>query len=137
MIPLAVVIFLVFILDFYIESFCVAKLESLRTGKIGSIASFLSAVIIALLWDKPWAWSMHEWHHGKSSEPHLVSAGTLFSAFFFVLGKCNVFVSSFKFLQFTELVLFVSFIEMRHQANLLAMNVILSGCFEDLKFCYF
>lgn len=84
-IPLAVVIFVVFIFDFYIESFCVAKLESLRTGKIGSIASFLSAVIIALLWDKPWVWSMHEWHHGKQSEPHLVSAGTLFAAFFFVL----------------------------------------------------
>ncbi|PFX34488.1 Zinc transporter 5 [Stylophora pistillata] len=86
-IPLAVVIFLVFIFDFYIESFCVAKLESLKTGKIGSIASFLSAVIIALLWDKPWVWSMHEWHHGKQSEPHLVSAGTLFAAFFFVLAS--------------------------------------------------
>ena len=86
--PLAVVIFLVFIFDFYIESFCLAKLESPRTGKIGSIASFLSAMIIALLWDKPWAWSMHEWHHGKPSDPHLVSAGTFFSAFFFVLGKC-------------------------------------------------
>lgn len=95
-IPLAVVIFVVFIFDFYIESFCVAKLESLRTGKIGSIASFLSAVIIALLWDKPWVWSMHEWHHGKQSEPHLVSAGTLFAALFFVLGKFGVFVSSFK-----------------------------------------
>lgn len=94
LIPLAVVIFLVFIFDFYIESFCLAKLESPRTGKIGSIASFLSAMVIALLWDKPWAWSMHEWHHGKPSDPHLVSAGTFFSAFFFVLGRycCSFFL---------------------------------------------
>lgn len=85
--PFAVVAFLVFIFDFYIESFCLAKLESPRTGKIGSIASFLSAVIISFLWDKPWAWTMHEWHHGKPSDSHLVSAGTLFAAFFFVLGE--------------------------------------------------
>lgn len=84
-IPFAIVTFLVFILDFYIESFCLAKLETARTGKIGSIASFLSAVIISLLWDQPWAWTMHEWHHGKPSDSHLVSAGTLFAAFFFVL----------------------------------------------------
>lgn len=98
MLPLAVVIFLVFIFDFYIESFCLAKLESPRTGKIGSIASFLSAMLIALLWDKPWAWSMHEWHHGKPSDPHLVSAGTFFSAFFFVLGRycCCLFFSYHK-----------------------------------------
>ena len=87
LLPLAIVVFLVFIFDFYIESFCLAKLESPRTGKIGSIASFLSAMVIALLWDQPWAWSMHEWHHGKPSDPHLVSAGTFFSAFFFVLGR--------------------------------------------------
>ncbi|XP_068694345.1 proton-coupled zinc antiporter SLC30A5-like [Montipora foliosa] len=84
-IPFAIVTFLVFILDFYIESFCLAKLETARTGKIGSIASFLSAVIVSLLWDQPWAWTMHEWHHGKPSDSHLVSAGTLFAAFFFVL----------------------------------------------------
>ena len=86
-IPFAIIVFLVFIFDFYIESFCLAKLESTRTGKVGSIASFLSAVILSFLWDQPWAWSMHEWHHGKPSEPHLVSAGTLFAAFFFVLGE--------------------------------------------------
>ena len=91
LLPLAVVIFLVFIFDFYIESFCLAKLESPRTGKIGSIASFLSAMAIALLWDKPWAWSMHEWHQGKPSDPHLVSAGTFFSAFFFVLGRYHCY----------------------------------------------
>ncbi|XP_073242547.1 proton-coupled zinc antiporter SLC30A5-like isoform X3 [Porites lutea] len=84
-IPFAIIVFLVFIFDFYIESFCLAKLESTRTGKVGSIASFLSAVILSFLWDQPWAWSMHEWHHGKPTEPHLVSAGTLFAAFFFVL----------------------------------------------------
>ena len=86
-IPFAIIVFLVFIFDFYIESFCLAKLESTRTGKVGSIASFLSAVILSFLWDQPWAWSMHEWHRGKPSEPHLVSAGTLFAAFFFVLGE--------------------------------------------------
>lgn len=85
--PFVIVILLVFIVDFYIESFCLAKLESATTGKIGSTASFLSAVIISMLWDQPWAWTMHEWHHGKPSDSHLVSAGTLFAAFFFVLGK--------------------------------------------------
>ena len=86
-IPFAIIVFLVFIFDFYIESFCLAKLESTRTGKVGSISSFLCAVVLSFLWDQPWAWSMHEWHHGKPSEPHLVSAGTLFAAFFFVLGE--------------------------------------------------
>ena len=87
LVPFVIVIFLVFIVDFYIESFCLSKLESASTGKIGSTASFLSAVIISMLWDQPWAWTMHEWHHGKPSDSHLVSAGTLFAALFFVLGK--------------------------------------------------
>ncbi|XP_015755034.1 PREDICTED: zinc transporter 5-like [Acropora digitifera] len=86
LVPFVIVIFLVFIVDFYIESFCLSKLESASTGKIGSTASFLSAVIISMLWDQPWAWTMHEWHHGKPSDSHLVSAGTLFAALFFVLG---------------------------------------------------
>ncbi|KAK2564461.1 Zinc transporter 5 [Acropora cervicornis] len=73
LVPFVIVIFLVFIVDFYIESFCLSKLESASTGKIGSTASFLSAVIISMLWDQPWAWTMHEWHHGKPSDSHLVN----------------------------------------------------------------
>lgn len=97
LVPFVIVIFLVFIVDFYIESFCLSKLESASTGKIGSTASFLSAVIISMLWDQPWAWTMHEWHHGKPSDSHLVSAGTLFAALFFVLGKCrSLFPETFR-----------------------------------------
>ncbi|EDO34617.1 predicted protein, partial [Nematostella vectensis] len=86
LIPLFLVIFFVFILDFYIQSFCLAKLEGPLTGKVSSMASFFSAVVIALLWDQPWAFSMHEWHHGeKSGDKHLVSGGTAFAALFFIL----------------------------------------------------
>ena len=89
--PMALVIFFVFIFDFYIESFCLAKLEALTTGKIGSMASFLCAVVVAFLWDQPWAWTMHEWHHGSQTDSHRLSAGAMFCAFFFVLGESSFF----------------------------------------------
>ena len=95
MVPLGLIVLFVFILDFYVESFCISKMEGPLTSKVGATASFVSALLIAVLWDQPWAWSMHEWHHGKPGEKHLLSGGTVFSALFFILGimhtRCAVF----------------------------------------------
>jgi len=87
---MALVIFFVFILDFYVESFCLSKLDSAMTAKIGSISSFIGGLFFALLWDQPWAWTVHEWHHGNAgAEKHLLSGGTIFSALFFILGELD------------------------------------------------
>jgi len=86
--PMSLVVLVVFILDFYVESFCLSKLEGAMTSKVGAMASFISALFFALLWDQPWAWSMHEWHHGNTAGvKHLLSGGTVFSAILFILGK--------------------------------------------------
>ncbi|XP_020902949.1 zinc transporter 5, partial [Exaiptasia diaphana] len=82
---MSAVILSVFIMDFYVESFCVSKLENAMTAKLGSTASFIAALFFALLWDQPWAWSVHQWHHGNSGDNHLLSGGTVFSALFFIL----------------------------------------------------
>ena len=80
-------------------------MEGPLTSKIGSIASFVFGIVVAALWDQPWAWSMHEWHHGKPGEKHSLSGGTVFSALFFILGTtysslkvhmCMSFVEIFR-----------------------------------------
>ena len=77
-----------FVLDFYIESFSVAKLEVHQAGKISSIASFLFALVIASLWDRPWALTMNGWHNGKPGwDAHVLSGGTVSCAILFVFGE--------------------------------------------------
>lgn len=86
--PVVLVVFLVFVLDFYIESFSVAKLEVHQAGKISSIASFLFALVIASLWDRPWALTMNGWHNGKPGwDAHVLSGGTVSCAILFVFGE--------------------------------------------------
>ena len=98
--PMALVTFLVFVLDFYIESFAMAKLEVHRAGKIGSVASFLAALLFAFLWDRPWALIMREWHHGTpGGDAHVLSGGTVACALFFVFGEltgCERFTPRIK-----------------------------------------
>jgi TRAP-type mannitol/chloroaromatic compound transport system permease large subunit len=101
---MALVILTVFVIDFYVESFCLSKLEGHLTAKVGSTASFLAAIVFAVLWDQPWAWSIHEWHHGNTTGvKHLLSGGTVFSAMFFILGR-----KTFIYLNLTQLRLYGS-----------------------------
>ncbi|XP_065836732.1 proton-coupled zinc antiporter SLC30A5-like [Oscarella lobularis] len=51
--PLLAVIIFTFILDFYVESVCSAKLESAHLHKLGTIASFTSALVLSFIWNHP------------------------------------------------------------------------------------
>ncbi|XP_065059962.1 proton-coupled zinc antiporter SLC30A5-like isoform X2 [Rhopilema esculentum] len=49
--PLVSVAFIVFVVDFYIEAICSAKLESHVSSRISSISSFIAALVIGYFWE--------------------------------------------------------------------------------------
>lgn len=53
LIPLLLVVFLVFVLDFYIEQACSARLEAPRAHKVGAISIFCSGFGLSMVWNHP------------------------------------------------------------------------------------
>ncbi|KAI1905302.1 hypothetical protein AGOR_G00014700 [Albula goreensis] len=85
--PFAMIVFSVMILDFYVESACVAKMEAPRTARYGSLFLFLSGLLLANFWTHPLtgqlrAVSAPAQHQGTE---HVLSGGVVVSAIFFIL----------------------------------------------------
>ncbi|KAL4617588.1 zinc transporter 5 [Arapaima gigas] len=95
--PLGMIIFAVMILDFYVESICVAKMEAPRCARYGSLFLFLSGLLLANLWTHSLAGHLrgkaHAAHH--SSTEHVLSGGVVVSAIFFILSN-NILSSPSK-----------------------------------------
>lgn len=87
--PFAMIIFSVMILDFYVESICTAKLETSRCARYGSIFLFLSGLLLANFWTHPLTDQLRVISKPgqQSSTEHVLSGGVLVSACFFIMGK--------------------------------------------------
>ncbi|TRY91874.1 hypothetical protein DNTS_017673 [Danionella cerebrum] len=84
--PFTLIIFSVMILDFYVESVCMAKLESSRCAQFGSIFLFLSGLLLANFWTHPLTDQLKAMSKpGQSSTEHVLSGGVLVSACFFIM----------------------------------------------------
>uniref|UniRef100_A0A8B9RE81 Zinc transporter n=1 Tax=Astyanax mexicanus TaxID=7994 RepID=A0A8B9RE81_ASTMX len=85
--PFAMIIISVMILDFYVESICMAKLEAPRCARYGSIFLFLSGLLLANFWTHPLTDQLRAMSKPgqQTSTEHVLSGGVLVSAFFFIM----------------------------------------------------
>ncbi|XP_062410579.1 proton-coupled zinc antiporter SLC30A5 [Sardina pilchardus] len=85
--PFAMIIFSVMILDFYVESICVAKMEAPRCARYGAIFLFLSGLLLANFWTHPLTDQLRAISNPaqQSSTEHVLSWGVLVSAAFFLM----------------------------------------------------
>ena len=74
---LALIVFFVFICNFYIESISLNHLESFRTFRVGSIASFGLSILVGFFWE----------HADNVEFKHSISTGVVIAMLFFMLGK--------------------------------------------------
>ncbi|XP_043095703.1 zinc transporter 5 isoform X2 [Puntigrus tetrazona] len=98
--PFAMIIFSVMILDFYVESICTAKLETSRCARYGSIFLFLSGLLLANFWTHPLTHQLRAISKSstvqQSSTEHVLSGGVLVSACFFIMADSILSAPSSK-----------------------------------------
>lgn len=89
--PFGMIIFSVMILEFYVESICITKMEAPRCARYGSIFLFLSGLLLANFWTHPLTEqlrTMSKTPQQESTETeHVLSGGVLVSAVFFIMGE--------------------------------------------------
>ena len=84
--PLVSVAFIVFVVDFYIEAICSAKLESHVSSRIGSISSFIAALVIGYFWEHiPYADLMP-----YEIRKHGIAAGAVLATVCFIAGMFEI-----------------------------------------------
>uniref|UniRef100_A0A672NGQ8 Zinc transporter n=1 Tax=Sinocyclocheilus grahami TaxID=75366 RepID=A0A672NGQ8_SINGR len=96
--PFAMIIFSVMILDFYVESICTAKLETSRSARYGSIFLFLSGLLLANFWTHPLTDQLRAISKPdqQNSTEHVLSGGVLVSACFFIMADSILSAPSSK-----------------------------------------
>uniref|UniRef100_A0A8C5C2N2 Zinc transporter n=1 Tax=Gadus morhua TaxID=8049 RepID=A0A8C5C2N2_GADMO len=88
--PLALIVFSVMILEFYVEAVCAAKMEAPRCARYSTAALFLSALLLAHFWSHPFTdrlLSVRTPLHGHGGTEHVLSGGVVVSAVIFVLAS--------------------------------------------------
>ena len=87
--PFGMIIFSVMILDFYVEATCTTKMELPRCARYGTIALFLSALLLANFWTHPLTDQLRSMSKPpqQASTEHVLSGGVIVSAIFFIMCK--------------------------------------------------
>uniref|UniRef100_A0A665TLF9 Zinc transporter n=1 Tax=Echeneis naucrates TaxID=173247 RepID=A0A665TLF9_ECHNA len=87
--PFGMIIFSVMILEFYVEAICNTKMETLRCARYGTIALFLSALLLANFWTHPLTDQLRSMSKPPQqvSTEHVLSGGVLVSAIFFIMSS--------------------------------------------------
>ena len=102
--PVAIVSVLVLVYDYYIDAACMAHLDTMCTGQLGTIFVLASALVLSAVWNHPFVArvaSMLDLSQLTSSE-HQISVGVVASAVMFAVGKLLFLVT---FILFIDLVL--------------------------------
>nr|KAF6356030.1 solute carrier family 30 member 5 [Myotis myotis] len=95
--PFTTVIFLIMILDFYVDAICSVKIEVNKCARYGSFTIFVSALLFGNFWTHPITdqlRAMNRAAHQESTE-HVLSGGVVVSAIFFIL-SANILSSPSK-----------------------------------------
>uniref|UniRef100_A0A4W3JS91 Zinc transporter n=1 Tax=Callorhinchus milii TaxID=7868 RepID=A0A4W3JS91_CALMI len=95
--PFGTIIFSVFILDFYVESICLTKMEAPKCAQYGSVLLFLGALLLANFWTHPLTDQLRIINKPnlQQSTEHVLSGGVVVSAVFFILAA-NILSSPSK-----------------------------------------
>lgn len=79
---LLVVLFLV--ADFYVEAICSNHLDGVAVHRLGSMAVFVSGLLLSMSWSHPFIASMTS---SAITEDHMLSGGVIFSFVLFMFGQ--------------------------------------------------
>lgn len=85
--PITLIIFFVFIIDYYIEAVSVNHLQSTKTAAYGAYAIFVSALFLAMVWNHPMTAQITTINKLREiiTEDHVLSYGVIFSLGSFML----------------------------------------------------
>ncbi|KAG7251238.1 hypothetical protein CRUP_027552, partial [Coryphaenoides rupestris] len=86
--PFGMIVFSVMILEFYVEAVCTAKMEAPRCARYGTVALFVSALLLAHFWTHPLTDQLLSVGQpaGRGTE-HVLSGGVVVSAVFFIMAS--------------------------------------------------
>jgi zinc transporter 5/7 len=100
-----VIITLFFLLDYYIQAICVNRLDQSRTSRFGAMATFISAMVISIIWTHPFVSQLKSLSDLRDSiaEDHVLSGGVVFSFVLFMFGELYIFLNTY----FTGLLVYV------------------------------
>lgn len=88
LLPFGMIVFSVSVLEFYVESVCIAKMEAPRCARYGAGALFLSALLLANFWTHPITDQLRPVSAPQQGgTEHVLSGGVIVSAVFFVMCK--------------------------------------------------
>lgn len=90
--PLCLVIFFIFVVDFYIEAVVLNHLQPPKTAVCGTYAVAISALFLGMTWDHPLMAKITTMHKLKEiiTEDHVLSGGVVFSLMTFLLGEFSL-----------------------------------------------
>jgi zinc transporter 5/7 len=93
-IPLAIVILSVYVIDYYIESVAANHMHPSRLALYSAASMFGAALLLSYVWNHPYMARTSTLHKLKDiiTEDHALSGGVIFSVLIFVLGKEGVVV---------------------------------------------
>ena len=80
-IPLATIILILFIIDYYVESVSINRLEIFKTARYSAYTLCTTALLLSYLWYMPAT------NDTAKNMEHAVSGGVVFSAILFIFGK--------------------------------------------------
>ncbi|MBN3315216.1 ZNT5 protein, partial [Atractosteus spatula] len=95
--PFGMIVFSVMVLDFYVESICIAKIEAPGCARYGSLFLFFSGLLLANFWTHPLTDQLRAMSKPaqQDSTEHVLSGGVVVSAVFFIL-SANILSSPSK-----------------------------------------
>nr|XP_006627080.1 PREDICTED: zinc transporter 5 [Lepisosteus oculatus]XP_015193755.1 PREDICTED: zinc transporter 5 [Lepisosteus oculatus] len=95
--PFGMIVFSVMVLDFYVESICIAKMEAPSCARYGSLFLFFSGLLLANFWTHPLTDQLRAMSKPaqQDSTEHVLSGGVVVSAVFFIL-SANILSSPSK-----------------------------------------
>ncbi|XP_067114648.1 proton-coupled zinc antiporter SLC30A5 [Osmerus mordax] len=87
LLPFSLIVFSVMILEFYVESACVSKMEAPRCARYGALFLLVSSVLLANFWPHPLSYQLSSMNKPplQDSTEHVQSGGVLVSAVFFIM----------------------------------------------------
>ena len=81
-----------FVLDYYAEAVCVARLEAFRAYRYGAMAVFVAGLFLSSVWTHPFVENITALSNLKvvTAEDHVLSGGVIFSLVLMLFGKSKL-----------------------------------------------
>lgn len=87
--PVVLVILMVCVIDYYVESVSVTHMDVAWSGRVGTMSILTSALLLSFLWNHPFVAGLTTLQHSQDviSPDHILSGGVVFSFVLFMFGE--------------------------------------------------